>query len=176
MAETRFNSDEGRQLKHLQQQTDGGRYMLNMPGPGPKPCFIEDPQIILQKWGANYMTNSTNIESELMNVNRPLSKDCLGKDQYKNFDYPTQQIQYPTCSETVTHESRTTHPAWLYRDSEQVDWYTLPLNPQENTCMPFLNNVNTRIIEKDRFLATCNLPNYNQTTLLPHNIQNIQNS
>jgi hypothetical protein len=42
-------------------------------------------------------------------------------------------------------------PAWTARDLEQVDWYTLPLNPQENTCMPFINNLNTRILEKDYF-------------------------
>ena len=51
--------------------------MLNMPGPGDNTCYIEDPQIILQKWGANIMTNSTNIESELFNVNRILSRDCF---------------------------------------------------------------------------------------------------
>jgi len=166
MAETRFNSDSARQIKHLQQQTDGGRYMLNMPGPGDNPCFIEDPQIILQKWGANIMTNSTNIESELFNVNRTLSRDCLGKDQYQKFNFNTQKIQYPNCGQTITSESRTTHPAWLYKDLEQVDWYYPPLNPQENTCMPFLNNINTRVIEKDNFIASCNLSNNNINTLL----------
>jgi len=40
-------------------------------------------------------------------------------------------------------------PAWTARDLEQVDWYILPLNPQENTCFPFQNNLNTRILEKD---------------------------
>jgi hypothetical protein len=43
-------------------------------------------------------------------------------------------------------------PAWTARDLEQVDWYTLPLNPQENTCMPFQNNISTRIVEKDYFV------------------------
>ena len=46
--------------------------------------------------------------------------------------------------------------------AEQVDWYYPPLNPQENTCIPFLNNLNTRILEKDYFIAKvpCNLSNY----------------
>jgi hypothetical protein len=44
-------------------------------------------------------------------------------------------------------------PAWTARDLEQVDWYILPLNPQENTCMPFQNNLSTRILEKDNFVA-----------------------
>jgi hypothetical protein len=34
-----------------------------------------------------------------------------------------------------------------------VNWYILPLNPQENTAIPFQNNLNTRILEKDYFLA-----------------------
>jgi hypothetical protein len=42
-------------------------------------------------------------------------------------------------------------PAWTARDLEQVDWYTLPLDPQENTSLPFQSNVSTRILEKDYF-------------------------
>ena len=29
----------------------------------------------------------------------------------------------------------------------------LPLNPQENVCFPFQNNLSTRIVEKDIFVA-----------------------
>jgi hypothetical protein len=43
-------------------------------------------------------------------------------------------------------------PAWTARDLEQVDWYFLPLNPQENTCFPFENNLSTRILEKDYYV------------------------
>jgi hypothetical protein len=50
-------------------------------------------------------------------------------------------------------QSRATHPAWLSRDLEQVNWSILPLNPQENTCLTFQNNLNTRILETDRFVA-----------------------
>ena len=42
-------------------------------------------------------------------------------------------------------------PAWTARDLEQVDWYYPPLNPQENVCLPFQSNLNTRILEKDSF-------------------------
>jgi hypothetical protein len=35
-----------------------------------------------------------------------------------------------------------------------VNWAILPLNPQENTCKPFQNNLNTRLLEKDYFVAT----------------------
>ena len=48
MAFTRFNYDECRTKKKLQQQTGPSRYILNVPGNGSKPCFMDDPQIRLQ--------------------------------------------------------------------------------------------------------------------------------
>jgi hypothetical protein len=151
MASTRFYYDPCRTKKQLQQATDPGRWILNVPGNGENPCYIEDPQIIIQKWGANLRTNTTNLESDLLGVNRQLSRDCLGKDNYTAFNVPNEAIKYPTCNALYTDQSRTTNPVWWYRDLEQVDWYYPPLNPQENTCLPFQNNLNTRILEKDYF-------------------------
>ena len=53
MSFTRFDYDECRTAKKLQELTGPGRYMLNTPGPGCNLCFYEDPQIRLQGWGAN---------------------------------------------------------------------------------------------------------------------------
>jgi len=170
MAETRFNSDPCRISKKLQQMTDQGRYVMNTPGNGEHPAYMADPQIIIQKWGANLRTNSINLESELLGVNRPLSKDCLGKDEYQRFDFKSHAIQYPVCSSLTTEQSRTIMPAWTARDLEQVDWYYPPLNPQENTCMSFQNNLSTRLLERDYFVAKvpCNLSNV--YTPLPTNV------
>jgi hypothetical protein len=151
MAFTRFKYDDCRTKKSLQQSTDPGRWILNVPGNGDKPCYMEDPQIIIQKWGANLRTNTINLESDLMGVNRQLSRDCLGKDNYQNYNVPNQAIEYPTCNNLFTDQSRATNPAWWYRDLEQTDWYYPPLNPQANTCLPFRNNLSTRILEKDYF-------------------------
>jgi len=156
MANTRFYYDPCRTKKQLQQSTGPGRYILNVPGNGSNPCYMEDPQIIVQKWGANLMTNSTNVESDLLGVNRRnIGRDCLGKDEYTRYNVPTQQVQYPTCSMLYTEQSRAIMPAWTARDLEQVDWYTLPLNPQENTCLSFQNNLSTRILEKDYYNNSC---------------------
>ena len=156
MSNTRFHYDPCRTIKRLQQSTDPGRYMLNVPGNGDKPCYIEDPQIIIQKWGANLRTNCINLESELLGINsRNMGRDCLGKDEYTSINVPSKPITYPTCNNLFTEQSRAIMPAWTARDLEQVDWYTLPLNPQENTCMPFTNNLNTRILEKDYFNNKC---------------------
>jgi hypothetical protein len=151
MAFTRFNYDEARTKKNLQQSTGPGRWILNVPGNGITPDFIEDPHIRIQKWGANLRTNTINLESDLKGINHPLSRDCLGKDQFTNFNVPNQAISYPSNKILTVQQSRTTNPAWWYRDLEQVDWYYLPLNPQENTCFPFQQNLNTRILEKDYF-------------------------
>jgi len=151
MAFTRFKYDDCRTKKSLQQSTDPGRWILNVPGNGDTPCYMEDPQIIPQKWGANLRTNTINLESDLRGVNRHISRDCLGKDEYQRYDVPNQAIQYPTCSTLTTEQSRATNPAWWYRDLAQTDWEYPPLNPQSNVCIPFQNNLSTRILEKDYF-------------------------
>lgn len=151
MASTRFKYDDARTMKSLQQSTDPGKWILNVPGNGANPCYMEDPQIIIQKWGGNLRTNTINLESDLRGVNRQLSRDCLGKDNYQNYNVKNEAIQYPSCNNLFTEQSRATNPAWWYRDLEQVGWYSLPLNPQANTCLPFQNNLSTRILEKDYF-------------------------
>jgi hypothetical protein len=169
MAFTRFKYDESRTKKSLQQQTDPGRWILDVPGNGSRPCYIEDPQIIIQKWGANLRTNTINLESDLLGVNRSLSRDCLGKDNYLNYNVPNEAISYPNCPQVFTDQSRATNPAWLYRDLEQVDWYYPPLNPQENTCLPFQNNLSTRILEKDYFTPKRDCVITQGTSALPTN-------
>jgi hypothetical protein len=151
MACTRFKYDDARTKKALQQSTDPGRWIINVPGNGSDMCYMEDPQIIIQKWGANLRTNTINLESDLKCVNRHISRDCLGKDNYTNYNVPNQAINYPTCTDLTTSQSRATNPAWWYRDLEQVDWGYPPLNPQVNTCLPFQSNLSTRILEKDYF-------------------------
>lgn len=151
MAFTRFKYDDCRTKKELQQSTDVGRWILNVPGNGDKPYYIEDPQIIMQKWGANLRTNTINLESELRGVNRQLGRDCLDKDNYLNYNVNSSQIQYPSSNKVFTDQSRATNPAWWYRDLEQNNFQYLPLNPQANTCLPFQNNLSTRILEKDYF-------------------------
>jgi hypothetical protein len=151
MAFTRFKYDDARTKKELQQSTDPGRWIMNVPGNGSDLCFIEDPQIIAQKWGANLRTNTINLESDLKGINRGISRDCLGKDEFQNYNVANEAIQYPTCNNLFTDQSRATNPAWWYRDIEQNNFSYPPLNPQENVCLPFQNNLSTRILEKDYF-------------------------
>ena len=174
MAFTRFHDDPCRIKKQIQQSTDPGRWILNVPGYGDKPEYMADPHVRIQTWGGNLMTNSIELESSLKGINKPLSRDCLGKDEYTKFNVYSQPIQYPTNKSMYTEESRTIAPAWTARDLEQVDWYYLPLNPQENTCYPFENNVSTRILEKDNFVTK--LPCETNNHLFPLPIQTTNES
>ena len=60
----------------------------------------------------------------------------------------SRKVKYSSCKPFVL-QSRVTNPPWMYRDLEQVDWWPLILNPQENVCMDFQNNLDTRLLEKD---------------------------
>jgi hypothetical protein len=151
MSFTRFYYDECRTKKQLQQSTDPGRWILNVPGNGSKPCYVEDPQIIIQKWGANLRTNTINLESELLGINRPISRDCLGKDNYINFKVYSKEVNYPSCNNLYTEQSRAITPAWMVRDEERNLWGFPVFNPQENVCFSFENNLSTRILEKDYY-------------------------
>ena len=156
MAFTRFNYDDCRTKKKLQESTGPGRYSLNMPGNGPTPCFFNDPQIRMQKWGANLesVVNGApiDIDSDLTGRTRKLTKYCTNK-KFPNAGVPTtQKTEYPICGSALTDESRATHPAWMYRALPQNREYPLFLNPQENVCMQFHNNLNTRLLERDNFV------------------------
>ena len=156
MSFTRFNYDDCRTKKKLQESTGPGRYSLNMPGNGTSPCFFNDPQIRMQKWGANLETvvngAPIDIDSDLKGVTRKLTKYSQ-KSQFPNAGVPIKEKNnYPICGDGLTDESRATHPAWMYRALPQTREYPLFLNPQENVCMRFHNNLNTRLLERDNFV------------------------
>lgn len=146
MAYTRFYDDPDRIMKKLQESTDQGLYYLNCPGNGEKPPFVEDPNIILQKWGANLHEDRVQVESELFRIREPLTRDCERKV------YTSTAISYPSYKKEVTSQPRTVMPAWTARDLEQNHRYILPLDPQEHVMPTFPNNISTRVMEKDAMI------------------------
>ena len=156
MAFCRYNYDDCRTKKKLQESTGPGRYILNVPGNGSKPCFYNDPQIRMQKWGANLQSvingAPIDIDSDLTGRTRKLTKYNSNKN-FPNSGVPiTQKVEYPICKDALTDESRATHPAWEYRALPQNREYPLFFNPQENVCLRFNNNLNTRLLERDNFV------------------------
>ena len=162
MAFTRFHDDPCRITKQNQQMTDQGRWVLNVPGNGENPCYMMDPHIIPQKWGGNLWSNKVDIQSSLLGIDRKLTRGgCL--ENYVNSLQKIQgaPIQSPACETLTTEQSRATHPAWMSKDLEQVNWYYLLKNPQDNVFRPFQHNVSTRILEKEYFVRNfdCQLTN-----------------
>ncbi len=176
MASTRFSYDECRTKKQLQQSTDPGRWILNVPGNGSNPAYMEDPHIRIQKWGGNMMTNTINLESELRGVGRQMGRDCLGKDNYQKYAVTTNQIQYPKCAALSTEQSRTIMPAWTIRDQQHDNWQYPIFNPQENISMPFANNLSTRILEKDYYTPKRDCVINETNNLLPTSYSLIRDS
>lgn len=164
MAFTRFHDDPARIQKQLAESTFLGRYQLDTPGQGVDLPFSEDPQLRLQKWGANLRTNGVNLESDLRGMTRKLNRDYTNKNNYLDNDVRTERVNYRQ-SDPFIEESRASHPAWTYRDLEQTRWETPFLNPQANLEKKFQNNVQTRILEKDYFTPTIPLASSSITHL-----------
>lgn len=152
MTSTRFMYDDARTKKQLQESTGVGKYILNVPGQGSQLTFFNDPYIRMQKWGGNLRTNFYNLERELQMPSSNL-KDCINYKEDKTFTI--KKDTYENENE-ITSQSRATHPAWEFRDKEHNNFDYLFMNPQENVCYPFQNNISTRILEKDNYVINNN--------------------
>lgn len=160
MAFTRFFDDPVRIEKQLQQATGHARYMMDVPGHGARPSYVEDPYIRSQTFAGNLMTNTTTLESELWGLTKPLSTDVVGKDEYtKNSPFFNKSnsspliMKFPSTALLTTEQSRTTVPAWTFRETTLSRGTPLHFNPQENICFSFENNLSTRILEKNNYKA-----------------------
>ena len=150
MSFTRFHDDPHRIKKQNEESSFTGRYMLNTPGPGVDLPFIEDPQLRLQKWGANLQTNTVNLESDLRGLTRRQNRDNIDLNQHARAQVSSSRPNYRE-EQPFVEESRASHPAWVYKDLEQNRWEQPLLNPLNGLDKQFIDNVQTRILEKDNF-------------------------
>ena len=131
-------------------------YMLNVPGNGTTPDYFDDPQIRLQKFGANISINAVDINSNLMGVYKQLNRDHYVKNtRDPAFNDYYLRNNYPIIKEAITDQPRATMPAWELRSLEQNNWAYLPQNPQTHTEILFENNINSRMAEKDEYGLQC---------------------
>tara|TARA_B110001452_G_C15231158_1_gene426463 strand:+ start:352 stop:843 length:492 start_codon:yes stop_codon:yes gene_type:complete len=163
MAFTRFHDDPCRIQKYLEESTNVGNYQLNVPGYGDKPYFINDPYVKIQKWGANLSQNATDLENDLLGLTRKLNRDTIKENNYVDYlnnNNLFSQNVYPVNNSEITHQPRATDPAWTVRETDSINtpnnFKYLHMNPQEHVCIPFHNNVSTRIVEKDIFSHNIN--------------------
>jgi hypothetical protein len=150
MAFTRFHDDINRLTLEADMTSYANRYYMNPPGQGLDLPFLEDPQMRLQRWGANMRTNAVNLESELIGLSRPLNRDNIEKNEYTKNMVSTESINYRN-ENPMIDESRATHPAWMFRDIDNNRWEEPWINPQAGLEKEFPENIQTRILEKDNF-------------------------
>lgn len=159
MANTRFFDDFSRIGANIELQTQCGRYMLNVPGNGVNMAYNEDVHTRMQKWGANLDKNKIYLEDELTGrTKRNIYKDAIVKTNmyeqmsksYIKYAGDAFIEKYPTQT-PYTDETRTTHPAWSYRELTPNRWETPFINPQANVEIQFPYNLQTRILAKDNW-------------------------
>ena len=153
MSFTRFADDSSRIKKQMEILTHTSNYMLDMPGPGDRMSLMLDPQIRLQKYGANMRKNDINLESDLLGMTRKTNRDNIELNEYRHQSVISTPIRYSE-QDPFTEESRASHPAWMYRNMDYDRWEQPWINPQANLEKPFHSDIQTRILEKDYFKPT----------------------
>ena len=97
---------------------------------------------------------------------RKLNRDTIENNKYDDYlnKKPLYNLNmYPENNEEITHQSRATHPAWELREINSIydkttnnesipnNFNYLHMNPQQHICIPFQNNISSRIVEKDYY-------------------------
>ena len=148
--------DNAKTLCKLNEQNKGLGYMLNVPGNGLYPDYFNDPQIRLQKFGANLSRNVVDINSELLGVSKQLDRDHFVKNtRDPNFSPYYDKYSFPAINSEITQQPRATEPAWQIRGLEKYNWDYPLFNPQTHIERNFANNINSRQLEKDQYRAKC---------------------
>lgn len=151
MSSTRFSNDSARIKKELAESTFAERYYLNTPGPGLDLPFVEDPHLRIQTWGANLRTNTIHLESDLRGMTRKLCRDDINQNHHIVNAVQSSAMGFSNL-ESFVDETRASQPAWLLRGTEQPRWEDPLLNPQANIEKSFIDNIQTRILNKDHFV------------------------
>ena len=133
--------------------TGPGRYQLDTPPQYCNAAFAPEPTIRQQAWGAslNNMYTKTDVESDLLNINRPTTKTVCNQ-----YDPKTDKINKAGAVKTKEASfpqtfSRLVDPPCTMRSSGWNRWEWLCENPQDNIMVPFDNYVTTRLAAKDQF-------------------------
>ena len=150
MSFTRFHDDPARIQKTNIETTSINNYIFNVPGNtgGAIVPFIEDPHVRIQKAGASTHTNMVGVESMLRNMYTPLNRDAV---RYNKNQVSHKQLKQSNITNTITSETRATHPVFEYRETNMHRPHILLEDPQQHVFMPFNNYIDTNILEKDHY-------------------------
>lgn len=154
MAFTRFHDDPNRIIKKNLETTNMSDYTFNVPSNTNKyNIYINDPHVRMQKSGGTQYNNIVDLEGQLKQMNMPLSRDFVNNqyDKKNPIYHSLRQIPIYQLNKTITDESRSTHPSWIYRESRQYRPDHLFEDPQQNFSLKFENNIDTNIATKDNY-------------------------
>lgn len=149
MALTRFNYDDARTIKKIQESTDVGRWILGTPDVGHLKYF-DDPHMRQQMWGGNLSSRAIEAEDELRGLSRKQTKYC---DINKSAYFPIERCG--TYLDPITEQTRATNPVWWYRSLETTRW-EMPIKDDE-PLRPIVADrrndeyINTRNVLRDAF-------------------------
>lgn len=134
MALTRSKYDDIRHIKYMQESTYAERWILNTPGWGSTPSYMEDVHIRLQGFGGNLQTEKTDLETELMKYRQNSSRWDIPSQPniFTSGPHASRKQQYSTNSELRTDQSRTTYPSWECRSLQCDYWQTPIVERREN--------------------------------------------
>lgn len=160
--------DECKTTDDMRLTTGPGRYQLDAPPQYCNACFVPEPTIHQQRWGASQSANyqKTDVESDLFNINRqPTRNTCTQYDPKKDKINKGGLTNAQECSFPQVH-SRLVDPPCTLRSSGWNRWEWLCENPQEAAMIPFDNSITTRLQQKDQFRPCIPVP-IDSTTLMP---------
>lgn len=130
------------------------KYQLNTPQKAQ--CFIDDPNIIMQKVGVSVDRTKPmiDIDSELMGITRKLSHDPKKKfipkmDKNGNVCSDTKKINYDPCNNIPTESTRLSNPSFNLRGTGWNRWEWLCKNPQDKIETEYSSNIDTKVMFKD---------------------------
>jgi len=153
MSFTRFHDDPARIIKKNIETSSINDYIFNVPGNtmGIQSHYYEDPQLRLQKIGGQQYNNMIQVETMLRNSHVKLNRDHVRLNNYKRNSMNVSPMKTKVIEKTITSESRTTHPVFEYREKQSHRPNILLEDPQRNIFIPFQNNLDTNILEKDYY-------------------------
>lgn len=98
--------------------------------------FPLNPEIQLQQIGTDINSSNIDINSELLNLDKPLNRDVTNNLKNSNVDTVT---ELNTISFDTEH-TNLTNPALNIKGMSKNRWLELHLNPQNNSIEPFRRN------------------------------------
>ena len=154
MSFTNLNYDNAAYDQSLKESLGSLKYQLNTPQHSQ--CFVEDPNIAMQKSGVSVdVTNAMiDVDSELLGLTRKHSNDphkqYLPKmDKDGNVCLETKKMNYNPCKNVKTEHTRLSNPSFNLRGTGWNRWEWLCQNPQDKLEIDFSMNTDTKNLAKD---------------------------